>query len=472
MPQIICGGISENWHKPYFLIGISKTHLRKAGWAARPWRRFIDPDKLELMSKITESDIKQGILHPQRFVRCACAEYFTTTHSDDASIQPLVIQAIETYGWNDAFGPVFTPFANLVQTDETLLWFLAQLEKTGAPAGRLEHYHRLRIATAIAASRDANLLQRHYQRIGRLPEFTDTVKTQVEHRIELLTLESPEIWRRLETFCEKNKHTDSVGDVDLAYAYRLTEALGRHGDSASRTLAILSGRIDTSKCNAMIWMEPLAIRLAGELRLRDAIGFLISKLNENDDDLVDEEVIRALAMIGGESVLENILNAFPAAPWQFQLAAAFILGNLRADQVSAKCLELHASDRFRDDIHEQLLLAVLKNFSQDGIEPARQWTVRYGGELYDELLAVAILAGVTFPELSEWMDESRRCELRRKHRCKNLFGTPGIPDTSTAVDEDESPEPLTAAPKVGRNDPCPCGSGKKYKKCCLLKEMD
>ncbi len=26
--------------------------------------------------------------------------------------------------------------------------------------------------------------------------------------------------------------------------------------------------------------------------------------------------------------------------------------------------------------------------------------------------------------------------------------------------------PAKAAPKVGRNDPCPCGSGKKYKKCC------
>lgn len=24
--------------------------------------------------------------------------------------------------------------------------------------------------------------------------------------------------------------------------------------------------------------------------------------------------------------------------------------------------------------------------------------------------------------------------------------------------------------KVGRNDPCPCGSGKKYKQCCLLKK--
>jgi hypothetical protein len=31
-----------------------------------------------------------------------------------------------------------------------------------------------------------------------------------------------------------------------------------------------------------------------------------------------------------------------------------------------------------------------------------------------------------------------------------------------------SDEPyVRAAPKIGRNDPCPCGSGKKYKKCCL-----
>ena len=29
--------------------------------------------------------------------------------------------------------------------------------------------------------------------------------------------------------------------------------------------------------------------------------------------------------------------------------------------------------------------------------------------------------------------------------------------------------PLVGAPKIGRNDPCSCGSGKKYKKCCVLK---
>jgi preprotein translocase subunit SecA len=28
---------------------------------------------------------------------------------------------------------------------------------------------------------------------------------------------------------------------------------------------------------------------------------------------------------------------------------------------------------------------------------------------------------------------------------------------------------LSESKKVGRNDPCPCGSGKKYKKCCLAK---
>ena len=25
--------------------------------------------------------------------------------------------------------------------------------------------------------------------------------------------------------------------------------------------------------------------------------------------------------------------------------------------------------------------------------------------------------------------------------------------------------------RVGRNDPCPCGSGKKYKNCCMRKDM-
>jgi uncharacterized protein YecA (UPF0149 family) len=27
-------------------------------------------------------------------------------------------------------------------------------------------------------------------------------------------------------------------------------------------------------------------------------------------------------------------------------------------------------------------------------------------------------------------------------------------------------QPIRTEPKIQRNEPCPCGSGKKYKKCC------
>jgi len=38
----------------------------------------------------------------------------------------------------------------------------------------------------------------------------------------------------------------------------------------------------------------------------------------------------------------------------------------------------------------------------------------------------------------------------------------------TIVDRENKPQPIVIE-KVGRNEPCPCGSGKKYKKCCISK---
>ncbi|HUE36848.1 MAG TPA: SEC-C metal-binding domain-containing protein, partial [Candidatus Acidoferrum sp.] len=37
---------------------------------------------------------------------------------------------------------------------------------------------------------------------------------------------------------------------------------------------------------------------------------------------------------------------------------------------------------------------------------------------------------------------------------------------SEAAAAQEKARPVRTGPKVGRNDPCPCGSGKKYKHCC------
>jgi uncharacterized protein YecA (UPF0149 family) len=33
-------------------------------------------------------------------------------------------------------------------------------------------------------------------------------------------------------------------------------------------------------------------------------------------------------------------------------------------------------------------------------------------------------------------------------------------------------QPVRTEPKIGRNEPCPCGSGKKYKNCCINKKKD
>lgn len=33
-------------------------------------------------------------------------------------------------------------------------------------------------------------------------------------------------------------------------------------------------------------------------------------------------------------------------------------------------------------------------------------------------------------------------------------------------------DPLRLPPKIGRNEKCPCGSGKKFKKCCGEKEQE
>ena len=44
-------------------------------------------------------------------------------------------------------------------------------------------------------------------------------------------------------------------------------------------------------------------------------------------------------------------------------------------------------------------------------------------------------------------------------------------ETGTSAPETVKKQPVRVAQKVGPNDPCPCGSGKKYKKCCRDKEQ-
>lgn len=66
------------------------------------------------------------------------------------------------------------------------------------------------------------------------------------------------------------------------------------------------------------------------------------------------------------------------------------------------------------------------------------------------------------------MDKSaRRFERKQEEKKRHLANLPG---------EDDQPlpppvDPIKKASKdPGRNDPCPCGSGKKFKQCCMKKD--
>ena len=55
-------------------------------------------------------------------------------------------------------------------------------------------------------------------------------------------------------------------------------------------------------------------------------------------------------------------------------------------------------------------------------------------------------------------------EVELKHRDSNTFET-SSPNSSDALNEAAKRPYVRIEKKIGRNEPCPCGSGKKYKKC-------
>jgi len=82
---------------------------------------------------------------------------------------------------------------------------------------------------------------------------------------------------------------------------------------------------------------------------------------------------------------------------------------------------------------------------------------REAHEMYEDLLAAIQRAIV---------GDIYRASLVREPRPRPMR------EMRTNVEAQRAPQPVrTAGAKVRRNDPCPCGSGKKYKHCCMRKEQ-
>ncbi len=86
-----------------------------------------------------------------------------------------------------------------------------------------------------------------------------------------------------------------------------------------------------------------------------------------------------------------------------------------------------------------------------------------------ELQAIENLAD-TLRHWASFQPPSSRVHVSHQHT--NPIPRPNSAPRFASSNLDISiPEPIVEAePRVGRNSPCPCGSGKKYKKCCLRHE--
>ncbi|MCB2185418.1 MAG: preprotein translocase subunit SecA [Deltaproteobacteria bacterium] len=69
----------------------------------------------------------------------------------------------------------------------------------------------------------------------------------------------------------------------------------------------------------------------------------------------------------------------------------------------------------------------------------------------------------------ETVSSLMRLRLARPEDVEELAPQEDIPLSYSGGDDSASEPVQRKSTKVGRNDPCPCGSGKKYKKCCLAK---
>jgi preprotein translocase subunit SecA len=81
--------------------------------------------------------------------------------------------------------------------------------------------------------------------------------------------------------------------------------------------------------------------------------------------------------------------------------------------------------------------------------------------LFDDLMNRIDTEAVRFLFLmqpAKPQEEAKQIEQRQQRQARNLQFQAGPAQA-------EAPKPVRSGAKVGRNDPCPCGSGKKYKKC-------
>jgi hypothetical protein len=437
--------------------------------------------------RFSEAKIKEAILHPDADIRDRATSYFASSYSDDPSIMGQVIKSVETYGGHDAYR-VIGRSRDLRQTEESIAWVIDELNNK--QSDKYENY--VYNLSMVLLEADPALLLPKKSEILKARHFMPQLRLAFTGRLRMLSWGEAYCWRKLEELCEEAKDKQFTNEVNLDYANRIVDALARYGkESEEKVHAILGQRLEDYRLSPMIWMEPLAARLAGEAHLESTVPLLISKLLEDGGDILNQECSRALTRIGTPAVLDAVTDAFPGASRHFRIYSTEPLERIHSDLAVEKCLYLLSRE---DDLDIQMNLAtaLLFQFAQEGIEAARRLLVGreldFEGEgLRNYLLETCSLTGERFPEYDEWLATEKAEKADHWKKVKELEGDPRalvlyaleklVGKKAVDVPEDKPALPATAlttpparkpeaARKIGRNDPCPCGSGKKFKKCC------
>lgn len=196
----------------------------------------------------------------------------------------------------------------------------------------------------------------------------------------------------------------------------------------------------------------LAVYACGVLQVQKAIPLLVRLLERQDEDLLIEEVQRALAALQTDEVVKAI------APFILDrekgITVICILKQIKTP-LSEQTL-LDAYPQTTDvELHEFLLDALTSQFSERAIPLIEQFIERDDYALIFNMMEMFYAhyktLGKTHPLLEAWYEES----LEKKAR---LFNS-----TDQVIFQKGTPVQVD---KIGRNEPCTCGSGKKYKKCC------
>ena len=238
--------------------------------------------------------------------------------------------------------------------------------------------------------------------------------------------------------------------------------------------------------SALVWAPVHAWLALGQLRAEAAVAPLLALLHRIDDvedDWVESEIPDVLARIG-PAALEPAANylADPNHGMWARTAAADALGNIgnAHPELRERCIAAVAAqlERFssQDETFNAFLVSTLMNLRAVEIMPLIERAYQADsvdpsvvGYLSDVELELGLqpsndVLGDYDPSLSreeQFAELKRKVELIQVENAMEREMPFGLEGDMTV------PQPFIAPPKTGRNDPCPCGSGKKYKKCCL-----